>query len=572
MSTGTGPASGLVFLDFMSGAEMHFMPPSAGPPPEPGPLGGLVFVDPLTGEEMHFLPPSAAPTFKELAGNAVLSCSGAADLHVLHGLRRIRGSAEIALAGAADMDAVWSMGGSAEVRLHAADTSGILKGGGAFRLDGSGTCRSAWALRGSGGTVLAGSAMARLLRRVGGNGALTCHAGAGFLARTRPVAGCAALACVANEPRLVRFWIPLLSVPAGQRDRRRLSWGTRDPVEVWIDGDRYAAVQGGEIIVPRDLEIRQMLDIWDEPPAHVPTPRDVVMLTWTGRAATYRVQRQKNGDGWGTLLETEHTEYADGPLEDATYAYRIVALDDERDAAESEVNTVVVSSAPEPPSDLEWSWDDASGTLTLTWTASPSGDVAGYRVRSSKGKPTLDLGSAPVRDSLDTTYEQNFTNETGTYLFSVRAVDSDGNEEANISQVVVIPFENGAPAALPAEPLLVEARAISGGRIELEWLYDPALEYLGPGAAHEARIYWDGGTGEMDWSAPHATVAMNNPAQAARYSWQSGVLTDGQEYRLVVRIATAGFPDGIETENSKECSAVADTTGAEAPALCAKAV
>ena len=264
---------------------------------------------------------------------------------------------------------------------------------------------------------------------------------------------------------------------------------------------------------------------------------------------------------------TEHTEYTDGPLPDATYAYRIVALDEEGDAAESEINTVVVSSAPEPPSELEWSWDDASGTLTLTWTASPSGDVAGYRVRSSYGQAALDLRTAPVQDSSETTYEQNFTHETDTYLFSVRAVDTNSNEEANISQVVVVPFENGAPAALPAEPLLVEARAISGGRIELEWLYDPALEYLGPGAAHEARIYWDAGTGEMDWSAPHATVAMNNPAEAARYSWQSGVLSDGQEYRFVVRVATAAWPAGIEPENSKECSAVADMTLVHAPTL-----
>ena len=269
---------------------------------------------------------------------------------------------------------------------------------------------------------------------------------------------------------------------------------------------------------------------------------------------------------------TEHTEYTDGPLPDATYAYRIVALDEEGDAAESEINTVVVSSAPEPPSELEWSWDDASGTLTLTWTASPSGDVASYRVRSNYGQAALDLRTAPVQDSSETTYEQNFTNETGTYLFSVRAVDANGNEEGNIFQVVAIPFENGAPAALPAEPLLVEARAISGGRIELEWLYDPALEYLGPGAAHEARIYWDAGTGEMDWSAPHATVTMNNPTEATRYSWQSGVLTDKQEYRFVVRIATAAWPEGHETTNADTHAATADANLPTAPEMTAQVI
>jgi len=194
--------------------------------------------------------------------------------------------------------------------------------------------------------------------------------------------------------------------------------------------------------------------------------------------------------------------------------------------------------------------------------------VAGYRVRSSKGQATLDLRSAPVQDSLDTTYDQTFTHETGTYLFSVRAVDLDGNEEANISQVVAIPFENGTAAALPAEPLLVEARAISGGRIELEWLYDLALEYLGPGAAHEARIYWDGGAGVIDWSAPHVMVAMVILLKPRATRGSRSCLRT----RFVLRIATDAFPARIETQNSEACSTIPDTTAAQSPRLFAQII
>jgi hypothetical protein len=50
--------------------------------------------------------------------------------------------------------------------------------------------------------------------------------------------------------------------------------------------------------------------------------------------------------------QTELTEYVDGPLRDGAYDYRIVALDEEGDAAESDVRSVVVSSAPEPPTRL----------------------------------------------------------------------------------------------------------------------------------------------------------------------------------------------------------------------------
>jgi hypothetical protein len=151
-------------------------------------------------------------------------------------------------------------------------------------------------------------------------------------------------------------------------------------------------------------------------------------------------------------------------------------------------------------------------------------------------------------------------------------VDSDGKEEANISQAVALPFENGSLAAFPAEPRLVEARAIVGGRIELEWLYDPSYEYLGPGAAHEARIYWDAGTGEMDWRAPHATVHMNHPTKATRYTWQSGPLADGQPCLLVIRIATSAWPAEVETSNTDEHAATGDATQPSAPTLSAAVV
>jgi len=118
----------------------------------------------------------------------------------------------------------------------------------------------------------------------------------------------------------------------------------------------------------------------------------------------------------------------------------------------------------------------------------------------------------------------------------------------------------------------VEARAISGGRIELEWLYDPAYEYLGPGAAYEGRIHWDAGTGEIDWTAPHATVPMNHPTSATRYTWQSTPLTDGQEYRFVIRIATAAWPEGFETSNADAYISIPDSSTPAIPILIGKLV
>jgi hypothetical protein len=315
-----------------------------------GPASGLVFEDFFTGHQMHFLPPSG-PTPKELAGNAALSFASAASLEVLHGIQHLQASAGLAFAASADAAAAWSLGGAAALHLEAADTSGILKGAAGLGLEGSATCKANWTLRGSGDVTLAGSAVASLLRRLGGIAALSCGEQA-ILKRARSVVGLADLLCLSNAPRLVRFWIPFLSLPAGQPDRRRLTWATDEAVEVWIDGQHHATVEGGEMIALEDLVIRQMLDVWDEPPMHVPTPNDRAALSWTGDGVAYQVWRRKNGGAWQMIDQTELTEYVDGPLRDGAYDYRIVALDEEGDTAESEVQSVTVSSAPEPPARL----------------------------------------------------------------------------------------------------------------------------------------------------------------------------------------------------------------------------
>jgi hypothetical protein len=166
-----------------------------------------------------------------------------------------------------------------------------------------------------------------------------------------------------------------------------------------------------------------------------------------------------------------------------------------------------------------------------------------------------------------------FDDWTGAVTYLVRAVDADGKEEGNIREVLVVPVQDGVVGvALPAEPRIVEARSIAGGRIELEWLYDPAYEYLGPGTAHEARIYWDAGSGEIDFSAPHATVPMNHPTVATRYTWQSAPLTDGQTYRFVIRVATTPWPSGIETQNTDAHVAISDANAPTTPLLTAAVI
>jgi hypothetical protein len=79
---------------------------------------------------------------------------------------------------------------------------------------------------------------------------------------------------------------------------------------------------------------------------------------------------------------------------------------------------------------------------------------------------------------------------------------------------------------------MVEANAISGGRIEVSWLYRPDLEYNGSALRR-----------------------------------QSEPLMDGVEYRFVLRIASAACPEGIETQNTDEHAATPNSDVPASPAL-----
>ncbi|MFP4028630.1 MAG: hypothetical protein ACLFWL_12635 [Candidatus Brocadiia bacterium] len=151
-------------------------------------------------------------------------------------------------------------------------------------------------------------------------------------------------------------------------------------------------------------------------------------------------------------------------------------------------------------------------------------------------------------------------------------MDSDGNEEANIQQMVTVILDSGTETGIPAEPRSVTVSSVAGGKIEVEFLYDPYYEENGPGIAEEARIYWDDGTGTMDWSSPHATVSLGGPTEADRYTWESAALTDGTEYQFTVRIASDVHPAGIETENTDTHVATPDSDVPATPALEAEVI
>ena len=185
------------------------------------------------------------------------------------------------------------------------------------------------------------------------------EAAAGVL---RKASGTIAGVSTFSEPVAVRFWWPLLEVyvdEAGE-EKRRISWDITDlleEVEVRFDGVLFNRVVGGEMNVPADVEIRQYIDIWDEPPRTITTPLDKVSLDWTATSAKSQVWRRVDGGDWELVATIkadvgDDLTYASSVLEDADYDYKVLAEDDEGDTAASAVVSLTVESAPEPPSNF----------------------------------------------------------------------------------------------------------------------------------------------------------------------------------------------------------------------------
>lgn len=364
-------------------------------------------------------------------------------------------------------------------------------------------------------------------------------------------------------------------------ESRELTWSA----PLLTEGTAFWVVADGRIVhhttdrvcrLTADLEVRQYLQVIAEPGltesellAWLRTPRDVVRCAWTAvaDAVEYRVYRKLGGGAYELITTLPTQLYDDGPLPDGVYTYQVHAVDEEGDIGVSVGRTAIVSSAPEPPASLSYTWTPATKTLRISWSASPSADVVSYRVRSNGGSGPLDPASAPVQESVALYYERAFTNETGLFIWSVRAVDGDGNEDANIARMLALAVVGGNLVARPAVPRLVDATAVEDGRICVDWLYEPHDEENGPGAGQEARVYWDAGTGTVSYAAPYAVLSMGGPSSATRYDWTSGPLTNEQEYRFVVRVATAAWPAGLETSNTDEHSATADSDQPASPEL-----
>ncbi|GAG18745.1 unnamed protein product, partial [marine sediment metagenome] len=175
----------------------------------------------------------------------------------------------------------------------------------------------------------------------------------------------------------------------------------------------------------------------------------------------------------------------------------------------------------------------------LTWTGSTSGDADYYRIYSNDGTPGDDVDYNVIIATVDHlgavahSYKSDALAD-GTWKWGVRAVDDATNIETNIDfATVIIDTYPLAPTDLEYEFDDIT------DKVTLKWTESPSLA-----AAGKYNIYWNDGSGFIDYDADPPLASVNAPAD----EWELEDAIDAEGiYNYGVRAEDAG---GKEEMNS----------------------
>ena len=371
-----------------------------------------------------------------------------------------------------------------------------------------------------------------------------------------------------------------VEIPPQRAWDRRLSWTPTHTVNVvyhlLVDGEQYAVTSATSLdTVPQDARavmeiIETSVQNADEDLRNVATPpMDRARVEWSevaGAPSDYLVNRRAQGGAYpstpmgGMSSGQDSYTFADGPLDDDVYEWRVSARDVAGNQADSADAEGTVSSAPSPPTGLAASL--TAGMLTLTWTASPSADMDHYAVYRSAAGGLVQIDAAPLDTVAASPYTEDVSSLTGRYAWLVRAVDGDGNEEAGLKTMVALDLTTGDQVLRPNSPEILDARAVAGGEATVTALYVRPGEV---GVATSVRLYADDGAGGgVDWNTLVATATLRPNATMQTVELTTTTLTGGLTYELGARARTAA---GIEDENLDTVEVTTDDTAPGTPVV-----
>ena len=217
-----------------------------------------------------------------------------------------------------------------------------------------------------------------------------------------------------------------------------------------------------EVSVPATVSEVPLDDDAPPPPVVTVAPGDgQVSLSWSSGAydvSSHRIYRD------GDLMVVEPgTSWTDHGLTNGrTYVYTVVAVDTSGNESDpSDPGTALPRDAVPPAAPTGLTAAAGDREVVLTWDAAPEPDVARYRVWRD---------GVQIAVVEDPAFPDTGLTGGRTYTYTVRAVDTSGNDSPASDPVEATPVDGGPPAAPTG---LVAAPA--DGQVELSW--DAVGEY-----------------------------------------------------------------------------------------------
>lgn len=179
---------------------------------------------------------------------------------------------------------------------------------------------------------------------------------------------------------------------------------------------------------------------------------------------------------------------------------------------------------------LGWFWSRVSGGAVL---------YRGSSMETIDFENVLVVAEAIASVISPPSYIQHSSNST--YFYVVRQVNNCGKEEYTLAAAVKVSIDANGDLAQPQpnDVFDIRAKQLETNKVELLWYYCPIEQKAEP---IKFNIYYDGGTGQIDYENPIAVVAY---VGRKFYSYQSGGLGAGR-YLFCIRTEDAA---GIEDES-----------------------
>jgi uncharacterized delta-60 repeat protein len=192
---------------------------------------------------------------------------------------------------------------------------------------------------------------------------------------------------------------------------------------------------------------------------------NAIELSWTAATDDVAVTGYRIFRDGGLINTVNVTTFSDAGVS-GTHSYQVTAIDAAgNESALSNVASATVVGGditpPTAPTALTATANLATSTIELSWTASTDDvGVTGYRV-------FRDNGTTPISTVTGTTF--NDSNQLGTHVYTVAAVDAAGNQSplSNSATATITIPEGSTLANLTVNPTTVTAPATSTGTVTL---------------------------------------------------------------------------------------------------------